>query len=206
MALVADRLRELERSAPRVLVDLVQIDQGFVRDSEAVMRRVDLVVAPRAFLGGYPNEPISTDPWVALVDGEHADPVRDHLTEADLEGRALVGLFVDLGSGAHIERLLTVRGITARGAVNVESFSAVPAMVAGTDRVGFLPASLAARLCAGYGVRVLDAPFLGEPLVECLYWHRSAQWDPAHQWLRGLVLGRVGGEDPAESGTTESIP
>ncbi len=186
MTLIADRVRELGRLAPRVVVDLVQIDHGFVRDSETVMRRVDLLVAPRAFLSGYPNEQLSSEPWVAVVDADHAG---DRLAEEDLRNRTLVGLFHDLGSGAHIERLLTVRGITATGSVNAESFSVVPALVEGTERIGFLPASLAARLQPGYRVRTLEVPFLGEQLVECLHWHRSAQRDPAHQWLRRLLLG-----------------
>ena len=199
MTLVAGRLRDLRWLAPGVTVDLVQVDHGFVRDSETVMRRVDLTVAPRAFLSGHPNEPMSSEPWVALVD---ADQPGGELTEADLAGRSLVGLFHDLGSGAHIERLLTVRGITATGAVNAEAFSVVPALVEGTDRIGFLPAGLARRLAPGHRVRVLEAPFLGEPLVECLYWHRSAQRDPAHQWLRGLLLG--GAPVAAEPGASAS--
>jgi DNA-binding transcriptional LysR family regulator len=194
MTLVAEKLRDLRRTAPGVTVDLVQIDHGFVRDAETVMRRVDLMVAPRAFLSGYPNEPLSSEPWVAVVD---ADQPEGDLTEEDLAGRSLVGLFHDLGSGAHIERLLTVRGITATGSVNAEAFSAVPALVEGTDRIGFLPAGLARRYQPGYRIRVLEAPFLAEPLVECLYWHRSAQRDPAHRWLRGLLLD--GGTVPRAS-------
>jgi DNA-binding transcriptional LysR family regulator len=185
MTVLAERLRGLHRTAPGVTLDLVQIDSGFVRDSETVMRRADLLLAPRAFLSGYPNEQLSSERWVAVVDADH---VGESLAEADLQGRSLVGLFHDLGSGAHIERLLTVRGITASGAVNAESFSAVPALVEGTDRVGFLPAGLARRLQPGYRIRALEVPFLGEPLVECLYWHRSAQRDPAHQWLRAFLL------------------
>ena len=185
MTVLGERLRGLHRTAPGVTLDLVQIDSGFVRDSETVMRRADLLLAPRAFLSGYPNEQLSSERWVAVVDADH---VGESLAEADLEGRSLVGLFHDLGSGAHVERLLTVRGITASGAVNAESFSAVPALVEGTDRVGFLPAGLARRLQPGYRIRALEVPFLGEPLVECLYWHRSAQRDPAHQWLRAFLL------------------
>jgi len=201
MTLIAPRLRDLGHVAPRVVVDLVQIDHGFVRDSESVMRRVDLLLAPRAFLSGYPNAALSREPWVAVVDADRAGHVGEGLAEEDLHGRTLVGLFHDLGSGAHIERLLTVRGITATGAVNAESFSAVPALVEGTDRIGFLPASLAARLGPGYGVRTLEVPFLGEPLVECLHWHRSAQRDPAHQWLRLLLLdgGPTSGEPAAST-------
>ena len=185
MTVLGERLRGIHRTAPGVTLDLVQIDSGFVRDSETVMRRADLLLAPRAFLSGYPNEELSSERWVAVVDADHGG---ESLAEADLQGRSLVGLFHDLGSGAHIERLLTVRGITASGAVNAESFSAVPALVEGTDRVGFLPAGLARRLQPGYRIRALEVPFLGEPLVECLYWHRSAQRDPAHQWLRAFLL------------------
>ncbi|WP_216870453.1 LysR family transcriptional regulator [Modestobacter excelsi] len=199
MTLIAERLRGLQRIAPGVTVDLVQIDHGFVRDSETVMRGVDLLLAPRAFLSGYPNEPLSSEPWVAVVDADHQG---DHLDEADLAARPLVGLFHDLGSGAHIERLLTVRGITATGAVNAEAFSAVPALVEGTDRVGFLPSGLARRLQPGYRIRVLELPFLGEPLVECLYWHRSALRDPAHLWLRRLLLG----EHPTSTEPGSSAP
>ncbi|HEX2082373.1 MAG TPA: LysR family transcriptional regulator [Xanthomonadaceae bacterium] len=187
MTLVAERLRGLQRTAPGVTVDLVQIDHGFVRNIEMVMRQVDALVAPRAFLSGYPNEPLSSEPWVAVADIDHGAELLD---EADLHGRCLVGLFPDLGAGAHIERLLTVRGITATGAVNAESFFAVAALVEGTDRIGFVPAGLARRLRSGYRIRVMDVPFLGEPLVECLYWHRSAQRDPAHLWLRSLLLSR----------------
>ncbi|QNG38781.1 LysR family transcriptional regulator [Geodermatophilaceae bacterium NBWT11] len=185
MTLVGARLRDLGTVAPGVTVDLVQIDHGFVRDSESVMRRVDLLLAPQAFLTGYPSEGLSAEPWVAVVREE--DPLTT-VTEADLVGRSLVGLFHDLGSGAHIERLLTVRGIAATGSVNAESFSVVPALVEGTDRIGFLPAGLAVRLGPGYRLKVLPVPFLVEPLVECLYWHRSAHRDPAHRWLRRLLL------------------
>jgi DNA-binding transcriptional LysR family regulator len=196
MTLVAERLRDLRRVAPGVTVDLVQIDHGFVRDSETVMRGVDLLLAPRAFLSGYPNVPMSSEPWVAVVDADHPG---EELAEADLAGRSLVGLFHDLGSGAHIERLLTVRGITATGAVNAEAFSAVPALVEGTDRIGFLPEGMARRLQPGYRIRVVEVPFLGEPLVECLYWHRSAQRDPAHQWLRRTLLGSDPTQEDAQA-------
>lgn len=186
MTLVGAGLRDLGVRAPGVTVDLVQIDHGFVRDSESVMRRVDLLLAPRAFLTGYPSHELCAERWVAVVAGD--DPLTE-VTEADLGPRSLVGLFHDLGSGAHIERLLTVRGIAATGSVNAESFATVPALVEGTDRIGFLPAGLAQRLAPGYGLKVLPVPFLAEPLVECLYWHRSAQRDPAHRWLRTLLLG-----------------
>lgn len=192
MSLVSEPLRELERVAPGVVVDLIQVDRDFVRDSEPVMRKIDIMIAPRAFLGGYPNVAVSSEQWVAVAAAEAAD-LSDTLEEEDLRGKSLVGLFQDLGSGAHIERLLTVRGIKPAGTVNVEAFSMVPALVEGTERIGFLPASMARRFQSAYRIRLLDVPFPLEPLVECLYWHPSAEHDPAHVWLRELLVsGRSG--------------
>jgi DNA-binding transcriptional LysR family regulator len=190
---IADRVSDLPRVAPGITIDFVHVDRDFVRSTETVLRHVDLLLAPQAFLSGYPCEPLSGEPWVAVVDSGH---IGDIISESDLAERSLVGLFHDSGSGAHIERLLTVRGIVGAGAVNAESFHAVPALVAGTGRVGFLPASLANRLAAAYPIRVLETPFLTEPLVECLYWHRSAQRDPANRWLRTFLLsGRPASTD-----------
>lgn len=38
------------------------------------------------------------------------------------------------------------------------------------------------------GLAALPCPFELEPQDLMLYWHRSADDDPANQWLRGLVL------------------
>jgi len=204
MSLLSAPLRGLERVAPSVVVELIQVNRDFVRDSESVMRQLDLMVAPRAFLGGYPNVPVSSERWVAVADAETTDLV-DSLAEEDLRGRSLVGLFHDLGSGAHIERLLTVRGIKPAGAVNVEAFSMVPSLVEGTDRIGFLPLSMARRLQPGYAIRLLEIPFQLEPLVECIYWHPSAERDPAHMWLRRLlVAGRSELVAPGDSSPADA--
>jgi DNA-binding transcriptional LysR family regulator len=185
MIRIAERLRGLESAAPGITVDLIQVDQTFVRDGESVVKQVDLLVAPQAYLQDVPHAVMWSDPWVAVVDARRGAPA---IGEADLGGAPLVGLFHDVGAGAHIERLLTVRGISTGGAVNVESFTAVPALVEHTDRVGFLPASLARRVAGAFDVRLLEVPSLTEPLVECLYWHRSADNDPAHLWLRRFLL------------------
>ncbi|HET6394915.1 MAG TPA: LysR family transcriptional regulator [Blastococcus sp.] len=204
MSLLSEPLRAMEQVAPGVVVELIQVDRAFVRDSEAVMRKIDLMVAPRAFLRGYPNVPLSNERWVAVAAADATDTT-DALAEDDLRGRSLVGIFHDLGSGAHIERLLTVRGINPAGTVNVEAFSMVPSLVEGTNRIGFLPVSMALRLQPGYAIRLLEIPFQLDPLVECLYWHPSAERDPAHMWLRRmLVTGRSEPVGPGEGDAADA--
>jgi hypothetical protein len=35
---------------------------------------------------------------------------------------------------------------------------------------------------------VLECPGEAEPIVEALWWHRQHEEDPAHAWLRRLIM------------------
>jgi DNA-binding transcriptional LysR family regulator len=77
--------------------------------------------------------------------------------------------------------------------VVVESFLAVPFLVAGTQRVALLQGRLAQRLASAAGVRVLPCPWDVVPLKEAFWWHPTFRADPAHAWLRSVlkVTGRA---------------
>jgi DNA-binding transcriptional LysR family regulator len=47
---------------------------------------------------------------------------------------------------------------------------------------------LATRLAASANLRVLECPGEAEPIVEALWWHRQYDDDPAHAWLRKLIM------------------
>ena len=135
-------------------MDRVQIDDGFVRDSETAMSRVDRLVPPSAVLDGCSNEPLPSGPGVAVVD---ADQPEGDLTEDDLARPSLVGLFHDrLG---FLPAGLTRRFVGARRSCVLDatlspsrSCTAAP----GTGRrngiprtSGWSPTSRLLRCCAG---------------------------------------------------------
>jgi len=70
----------------------------------------------------------------------------------------------------------------------VESYLAVPYFVTGTDRVALMQERLATRLASSSNLRVLECPGEAEPIVEALWWHRQYEDDPAHAWLRRLIM------------------
>ena len=78
--------------------------------------------------------------------------------------------------------------IRPRIAVRVESYLAVPHFVAGPDRIALMQERLATKLAAAHNLRVLECPGDAEPIVEALWWHRQHEDDPAHAWLRRLVM------------------
>jgi DNA-binding transcriptional LysR family regulator len=87
-----------------------------------------------------------------------------------------------------VMRQLALLDLQPRIAVRVESYLAVPYFVTGTDRVALMQERLATRLAASANLRVLECPGEAEPIVEALWWHRQHEDDPAHAWLRRLIM------------------
>jgi DNA-binding transcriptional LysR family regulator len=87
-----------------------------------------------------------------------------------------------------MSRQLALFGIRPEIRVRVESYQAVPYLVAGTDRVALLQERLATQVAGPLGLRVLPCPGDPEPIVERFWWHADRDRDPAHRWLRETVV------------------
>jgi DNA-binding transcriptional LysR family regulator len=93
-------------------------------------------------------------------------------------GRMRAGLFQALGQ----------RGLKRDVAVSVTHFLAVPEMIAVTDYCATLPRLICRRLAEDPRLKVLPAPVdLGTFPVE-MAWHVRYRHDPAHRWLRALIV------------------
>ena len=93
-------------------------------------------------------------------------------------GRLRFGLF------QRLER----EGLHREVAVSVTHFLAVPEMVAVSDYCATLPRLICQRLASDPRLKVLPAPVdLGTFPVE-MAWHTRYRNDPAHRWLRNLVV------------------
>lgn len=70
----------------------------------------------------------------------------------------------------------------------VDSFHLVPALLVGTERIATLPARLARRYCQMLPLRMVTPLFEIPRMVEVLQWHASRERDPAHRWLRDIII------------------
>jgi DNA-binding transcriptional LysR family regulator len=75
----------------------------------------------------------------------------------------------------------------------VESYLAVPQLVAGGSRVALMQRRLAAQFADLSGLRVCPCPGEPDPIVEALWWHEDLDADPAHAWLR-TALASLGAQ------------
>ena len=93
-------------------------------------------------------------------------------------GRLRAGLF----------QALQQQGLRRDVAVSVTHFLAVPEMVAVTDYCTTLPWQICRHLASDPRVKVLPAPVdLGTFPVD-MAWHVRYRHDPAHRWLRSLMM------------------
>jgi DNA-binding transcriptional LysR family regulator len=100
-------------------------------------------------------------------------------------------------------RMLTIIGapvgaLTGRTkiACTVGHLTSVPAVVAETNALAFVPRSLATHATFAPAVQVLDTPLALSPLKTFAYWHESADADPAHRWLRQALTERFWAPEP----------
>jgi len=99
---------------------------------------------------------------------------------------ALPHVAVGTGPGA-VDRALQAQGHTRRVALRLPAFLVIPWLVAETDLVATLPASVAQRLARELPLEVRRLPFRLEHAPILMIWHERTHADPAHQWLRSAL-------------------
>jgi DNA-binding transcriptional LysR family regulator len=86
----------------------------------------------------------------------------------------------------YMDELLEALGRRRDVVLSVEQFTLVPRLLRATDLVATVPGRIARRFAD-----VLDAfdlPFAAGGFSLSMAWHARSQADPAHQWLRGVLL------------------
>ena len=125
--------------------------------------------------------------WICAVDRNHPS-VGDTMT---LEQYLALPHVFGRPSGANVSMDQFVRrllGVDLPVHITVPSLLHLPLVLAGTRLVATLPERIAAMFTATFPVKTFPLPFQTEPLHEILLWHKRNESDPAHAWLRNLIV------------------
>ncbi|NIJ11324.1 DNA-binding transcriptional LysR family regulator [Saccharomonospora amisosensis] len=186
-------VRLVAREAPGVRLHLRMARESLASDVADTIHLIDGMVAPPASrfrLSGLRSVELFRDRWVCVVSEGNRLLRANRPTLEQLASLPWVAPFHDSDGyppAAPLSRQLTLFGIRPHVAVRVESYQAVPSLVAGTDRVALIQERLAATVAPRLGLRILECPGDPEPIVEKLWWHSNYEADPAHRWLRDTV-------------------
>jgi DNA-binding transcriptional LysR family regulator len=151
----------------------------------------DLLIIPRNFLSpDHPQEVLYTEEFVCVVwrDGPlaHGDLTFERYIAAGHVVMQPPGHFGDSFETWFVKRY----GVTRRVAVTSYGFSALPAMVVGTEFIATVHTRLARLLQASWPIVTRPPPLPIPTMEQGLQWHKYRTQDPGLIWLRRL-LGRA---------------
>jgi DNA-binding transcriptional LysR family regulator len=188
--------------APHTRLRLSAHSPAVIERAEQALLSADLLLMPHGFVTDLPHCDLYRDEWVGVVASDN--PVAERgLTIADLHSMPWVVTYHGQTASTPAARQMRMLGIEPHIQVVVENFLAVPALVAGSDRIALLQRRLVDLLPLNIGVRALPLPFDAAPLIEAMWWHPAYDDDPEHLYLRDVLVraARQAIGDP----TTEDI-
>jgi DNA-binding transcriptional LysR family regulator len=139
-----------------------------------------------------------TSPEISIVPMGPVDLVaiarRNHpLIGKKLEAAAMndvshIALSVDLRGFTQVDRELLVHGIRRRIVMSVARLWSMPSIVAQTDLLGIIPRAFAHHVAKHFDIEVHDLPVQISDQHLYMMWNTKLDADPAHKWLRELLL------------------
>jgi DNA-binding transcriptional LysR family regulator len=179
-------LRRLHRRAPLLRLRFApegEEDVGELRDG-----RIDLDIGAQGDLG--PEIKVQTlfeDDFVGVVRRDHP-LARGRVTAARYAAAAHVAGSRRGRAQGPVDAALAALGLAREVALIVPGPLSALAIVADSDLVATVPASLARWGQRTLGLRVLKLPLSLPRMVLAQAWHPRLDADPAHRWLRACVV------------------
>jgi len=92
------------------------------------------------------------------------------------------------GEPSNVDRQLDELGIPRSVEMTTESFLIAPFMLSGTGFIAMLHERLAQAVGDIAGIVLFEPPVALRPITQSLFWHPRRTDDPAHRWLRELLV------------------
>lgn len=185
--LIPKVIAEMDRQSAQVRLNLLMQSNS----PHIMLERgdADLLISPAEFVSPeHPSQLLFEDEFVAIVcaNGPHADQKMD--IERYRQG-AHVLMLPPNSSGLATpieERYLESEGVTRNISLTCFSFSALPHLVSGTNRIATVHRKLAERSMASAHLQIHPLPFTLPRFRQMIQWHAYRDQDPGIAWLRGV--------------------
>jgi len=187
IAMVGEPLCDvLTEQAPQARVRFQQLQTAIIERAPESLRVVDGLLLPHGFMSDVSHIDLYEDEYLFLVATDNPK-VGAELTMENLAELPWVLTYHGPSSFTPASRQLQMLGVEPHVQVVVESFLALPFLVAHSERIALVQARLAERLTAAGDVRAMPCPFDAVPLVGAFWWHPIHDEDLEHEWLRSAL-------------------
>jgi len=185
-AVLVPLVTRLATAAPQLRLDfLVTTDQAAQQLDEG---KIDLLITPDIYCAaGHPTELLFEEDHVVV--GWKKNPVfRRRLTEADfLAAGHVVVRMGNSRTAAFADRQLELLGRRRRVEVTVGSFTIVPWLLCGTQRLGLMHERLVRIMAKQFPIAYAPVPFRFPAMPEMVQYHRARAPDEGLAWLRAQI-------------------
>ncbi|WP_166256701.1 LysR family transcriptional regulator [Marinobacter salicampi] len=97
-----------------------------------------------------------------------------------------IGILFSAGERMALEGSLQALGLSRNSVITVSNFSGLPGFLRDSDLLATAPSRMGDHLLKGFGRCAL--PFRHKPFSLLMLWHHRNQNDPAHRWLRRMLV------------------
>jgi LysR family transcriptional regulator, nod-box dependent transcriptional activator len=181
-------IQNLYREAPGVKLKLLAQQE---RPVSLIERGdADLLIIPSHYASeGHPSQPLFEEGF-ACVTWEGNTQIRNRLTMDDYlaAGHVVTQFGVATRIPAFDGWFLEHQGITRRIEVTAPTFSVIPNLDVGTNRIATVHRRAAERERHRLPIRIWDVPIEIPRFVEVLQWHKQRSNDAALNWLRTCAI------------------
>jgi DNA-binding transcriptional LysR family regulator len=184
----AELSRVVSAEAPNVMLRVEHVQDAIVDGAPDSLRDIDGLILPHGYLEQLDHLELFTDQWKCLVSAESA---ATELTAESLGARPWATTYSGRTAIVAATRELHVLGIYPRTQVTTRSFLTLPDMVAGTDRVAFIPDSLIPRFTERLDVAIVDCPIAIPGIKQAFWWNPSLSSEAGHRWFRDRIIETV---------------
>lgn len=186
-ALIPGLMQQLAGLAPGISTEFYSVPR---RDLEAELASGSLDFAVDVPLFSAPRlcrQQLKSERYVCIVRPDHPE-VGSGLTLEQYLGLEHIHVSARRRGIGHVDMALEKIGRRRKIRLRMKNYLAAPLTVATTNLALTVPANVAAM----YEMKTVELPFGVETVDQYLYWHKSADQDPANLWMRGIVLGQSG--------------
>jgi DNA-binding transcriptional LysR family regulator len=180
--MLSGALQEISRLAPDITVELVQLDD---RPVERLDRReIDLLITLDHVLSEHhPKSRFFEDDYVVIAWNGNTE-ITGKLDKTLYFGLGHVSVqFGKARLPAFEEYFLQTQQVRRRIEVVAPSFTAVPGLVIGTNRIATVQRRLALKAAEYLPLAIYPAPLELPTIRQSIQWHRTSSQDPALRWL-----------------------
>jgi LysR family transcriptional regulator, nod-box dependent transcriptional activator len=185
---LAKAVQRIAVLAPQIVIDIrtpgKDIFEQFDRGD------IDLLILPKPYMSrlNHIHQAWFQDEQVCMVWQGNTD-IGDSLSKEQYIATSHVAIhFNDERTLMFNEWFLPPFAAQRQVEATVDNFSTLPLLIIGTQRIVSMHRRHAEHFAQYLPLRIVQAQFEMPPIVEMLCWPRHLEHDPAHQWLRGVLI------------------